>query len=195
MASASSDGTIVTNGMSNFDRAGTNANSAVLVSVSPKDFGTSPMAGVEFIRRLEAKAYDMGASRGRNAAAPAMLTREFMGEGGAFSLGRVTPTYPLGVEGADLRELFPDFVSDYISQGLRRFEWQIRGFSDSDSVLTAIETRSSSPVRILRGEDFTASGCGNLYPCGEGAGYAGGIMSAAVDGIKTAVKIMERYRP
>lgn len=195
VASASSDGTIVTNGMSNFDRAGVNANSAVLVSVSPEDFGTSPLSGVDFIHKLEARAFEMGAAHGKNGAAPAILTREFMGEGGAFSLGRVTPTYPLGVEPTDLRELFPDFVSDFLSQGIRRFERQIRGFSDSDSVLTAIETRSSSPVRIPRGEDFTASNCENLYPCGEGAGYAGGITSAAVDGIKTAIKIMERYRP
>jgi len=195
VASASSDGTIVTNGMSNFDRAGENANSAVLVSVSPEDFGTSPLSGVDFIHRLETRAFEMGASRGKPGAAPAMLTSEFLGEQGAFSLGRVTPTYPLGVESANLRELFPDFVSDYLSEGIRRFERQIRGFSDSDSVLTAIETRSSSPVRIPRGEDFTAINCDNLYPCGEGAGYAGGIMSAAVDGIKTAIKIMERYRP
>lgn len=195
VASASSDGTIVTNGMSNFDRAGNNANSAVLVSVSPSDFGTSPLSGVDFIHRLETKAYDMGASRGKNGAAPAMLTREFMGNGGSFSLGQVVPTYPLGVESANLRELFPDFVSDFLTQGMQRFERQIRGFSDNDSILTAIETRSSSPVRIPRGENFTAANCDNLYPCGEGAGYAGGIMSAAVDGIKTAIKIMEKYRP
>lgn len=195
VASASSDGTIVTNGMSNFDRAGTNANSAVLVSVSPDDFGTSPLSGVEFIHRLETKAYEMGAVRGRNGSAPAMLTREFIGSGGALSLGRVTPTYPLGVESANLRELFPDYVSNFLTQGIERFERQIHGFSDSDSVLTAIETRSSSPVRIPRGNDFTALNCDNLYPCGEGAGYAGGIMSAAVDGIKTAIRIMERFRP
>ena len=195
VASASSNGTIVTNGMSNFDRAGTNANSAVLVSVSREDFGTSPLSGVDFIHRLETKAYEMGAVRGRNGSAPAMLTREFIGNGGALSLGRVTPTYPLGVESANLRELFPDYVSDFLTQGIERFERQIHGFSDSDSILTAIETRSSSPVRIPRGDDFTALNCDNLYPCGEGAGYAGGIMSAAVDGIKTAIRIMERYRP
>ncbi|MGN0683119.1 MAG: FAD-dependent protein [Oscillospiraceae bacterium] len=91
--------------------------------------------------------------------------------------------------------MFPDYVSDFLTQGIKRFERQIHGFSDSDSILTAIETRSSSPVRIPRGDDFTALNCGNLYPCGEGAGYAGGIMSAAVDGIKTAIRIMERYHP
>lgn len=194
VASASGDGSIVTNGMSCFDRSGDNANSAVLVSVSPDDFGNEPLSGAEFIRRLENKAYEMGAVRGKSGAAPAMLTREFIGGGTAFSLGRVTPTYPLGVEPCDLRELFPDFVSSSLSEGIRQFERQIRGFSDSDSILTAIETRSSSPVRIPRNESAFTENCSNLYPCGEGAGYAGGIMSAAVDGIKTAIAIIEKYK-
>lgn len=194
VASASEKGSIVTNGMSRFDRAGKNANSAVLVSVSPDDFGSEPLSGVEFIRKLEARAYDMGAAHGKCGFAPAMLTREFLGNGG-FSLGRVTPTYLPGIEHCNLRELFPEFISETLSAGIRHFERQIRGFSDSDSVLTAIETRSSSPVRIPRNEEFVTSFADNLYPCGEGAGYAGGIMSAAVDGIKTAVKIMEKYRP
>lgn len=195
VASASGDGTIVTNGMSNFDRAGTNANSAVLVSVSPDDFGNSPLSGVDFIRGLETKAFEMGTRNGKNGTAPAMLTREFLGNGEGFSLGRVTPTYPLGVSHSDLKELFPEFVSNFLAEGIKRFDRQIKGFSDSDSILTAIETRSSSPVRIPRSEMFTALNCDNLYPCGEGAGYAGGIMSAAVDGIKTAISIMERFAP
>lgn len=193
VASASSGGSIVTNGMSYFDRAGANANSAVLVSVSPEDFGHSPLAGVDFIRSLEAKAFELGARGGVNGAAPAIMTREFIGENGAFSLGRVTPTYPLGVQPCDLRELFPDFVSDYLALGIKQFERRIKGFSDGDSVLTAIESRSSSPVRIPRGENGEALSTANLYPCGEGAGYAGGIMSAAVDGIRTAAAIMERF--
>lgn len=195
MASASSDSSIVTNGMSYFDRAGANANSAVLVSVSPEDFGQSPLAGVDFIRSLESKAFELGARGGVNGAAPAMMTREFIigQRADSLSLGRVTPTYPLGVQPCDLRELFPDFVSEYLSLGIRQFERKIKDFSDSDSVLTAIESRSSSPVRIPRGENGEALSATNLYPCGEGAGYAGGIMSAAVDGIRTAVRIMERF--
>lgn len=193
VASASGNGSIVTNGMSNFDRAGTNANSAVLVSVSPSDFGNTPLSGVDFIKDLEYKAYEMGAVKGRNGSAPAMLTREFIAGTSGFSLGKVTPTYPLGIEPANLKTLFPDYINEFLSLGIKRFEHQIKGFSDNDSILTAIETRSSSPVRIPRGETHTALCCGNLYPCGEGAGYAGGIMSAAVDGIKTAVKIMERF--
>lgn len=193
VASASTDGGIVTNGMSYFDRAGDNANSAVLVSVSSEDFGTDPLSGVDFIRRLEAKAFEAGARHGVNGSAPAMMTREFLNGEGTFSLGRVTPTYPLGVQQCDLRELFPEHISGFLAKGIRQFEQKIRGFSDSDSVLTAVESRTSSPVRIPRGDSGTALSCENLFPCGEGAGYAGGIMSAAVDGIKTAIKIMERF--
>lgn len=137
----------------------------------------------------------MGAIKGKNGSAPAMLTREFIGSRTAFSLGRVIPTYPLGIESADLKTLFPEYINDFLSLGIKRFEHQINGFSDSDSILTAIETRTSSPVRIPRGDTLAALCCSNLYPCGEGAGYAGGIMSAAVDGIKTAVKLMERFSP
>ncbi len=193
VASASSAGSVVTNGMSFFDRAGENANSAVLVSVSPEDYGKAPLAGVDFIRGLECRAFEMGTRDGVNGAAPAMMTREFIGNGGAFSLGHVTPTYSLGVRECDLRELFPDFVNEYLIKGIRQFERRVHGFSDGDSILTAIETRSSSPVRIPRGENGEAFCCERLYPCGEGAGYAGGIMSAAVDGIKTAVRIMQKY--
>ncbi len=190
VASASENGRVVTNGMSYFDRAGENANSAVLVSVTPEDFGASPLAGAEFIRRLEENAYALGGGRER---APAMATREFIGEGQSLTLGRVMPTYPLGIENADLRQLFPEFVSDIMGRGLKYFDRRIGGFSDSGSILTAIETRSSSPVRIPRNESGFADCAENLFPCGEGAGYAGGIMSAAVDGIKTAVRIMEKY--
>ena len=194
VASASADGSIVTNGMSCFARDGANANSAVLVSVTPDDFGSSPLAGVDFIDRLESSAYELGAKGGTNGAAPAMLTREFIGGGSSFSLGKVTPTYPLGVTECDLGLLFPDFIREPLKNGILHFERQIHGFSDSDSILTAIETRSSSPVRIPRNDELVSEGCENLYPCGEGAGYAGGIMSAAVDGIKVAVKIMEKYK-
>ncbi len=193
VASASDKGSIVTNGMSLYSRSGANANSAVLVSVSPDDFGKEPLSGVEFIKRIECRAYELG-SRVKPGRAPAMLTREFVGNGGAFSLGRVTPTYLPGVEAADLRGLFPGFVAEPLSMGIRYFDKHIAGFSDSDSVLTAAETRTSSPVRIPRNENGVCHiSCGNIYPCGEGAGYAGGIMSAAVDGISTAVKIMERF--
>ena len=193
VASASSDGTVVTNGMSYFNRSGENANSAVLVSVSPDDFGNKPLSGVDFIHNLETKAFELGCKNGKNGTAPAMMTREFINGKSAFTLGRVTPTYPLGINPSDFRSLFPNFVSEYLIKGIRHFEKKIHGFSDNDSILTAIETRSSSPVRIPRNENGEAISCENLFPCGEGAGYAGGIMSAAVDGIKTAVKIMEKY--
>ena len=191
VASASEPGTVVTNGMSYFDRAGKNANSAVLVSVAPEDFGGGPLGGAEFIQRLEQRAFQMGKS-GR---APASLTREFISGGSSFTTGRVEPTYSLGVEPADLGALFPEFVSTPLRNGLRYFDRRIPGFSDSDSILTAIETRSSSPVRLPRNEAGYAACADNLFPCGEGCGYAGGIMSAAVDGIRTAVRIMEKYSP
>lgn len=191
VASASEPGTVVTNGMSYFDRAGRNANSAVLVSVSPEDFGVGPLGGAEFIQRLEQQAFQMG----RSGKAPAALTREFIAGGSSFTLGMVEPTYSLGVEPADLNRLFPEYVSTPLKNGLRYFDRRIPGFSDSDSVLTAIETRSSSPVKLPRNESGFAACADNLFPCGEGCGYAGGIMSAAVDGIKTAVRIMEKYSP
>lgn len=193
VASASKDGTVVTNGMSYFDRAGTNANSAVLVSVSPEDYGSEPLSGVDFIRRIETRAFELGARHGMNGSAPAMMTREFITGGSTFSLGRVTPTYPLGVQPCNFKELFPDYIGEYLAKGIARFGQKIRGFSDSDSILTAVESRSSSPVKIPRGDNGEAFSCKNLFPCGEGAGYAGGIMSAAVDGIKTAVRIMEKF--
>ena len=191
VASASEPGTVVTNGMSYFDRAGKNANSAVLVSVNPEDFGGGQLGGMEFIQRLEQRAYQLGKS-GR---APAALTREFISGGSDFTLGRVDPTYSLGVEPADLSSLFPKFVSEPMKNGLQYFNRRISGFSDSDSILTAIESRSSSPVRLPRNEAGIAGCADNLFPCGEGCGYAGGIMSAAVDGIRTAVKIMEKFAP
>ncbi len=191
VASASENGTIVTNGMSYFDRAGKNANSAVLVSVSPEDLGGGALGGTEFIQRLEQKAFQMG----KSGKAPAALTREFVSGGHSFTLGRVDPTYSLGVEPADLGALFPEFISTPLRNGLRYFDRRISGFSDNDSILTAIETRSSSPVRLPRNEAGYAACADNLFPCGEGCGYAGGIMSAAVDGIRTAVKIMEKYAP
>ena len=191
VASASEPGTVVTNGMSYFDRAGKNANSAVLVSVAPEDFGGGPLGGAEFIQRLEQCAFQMG----KSGKAPASLTREFISGGSSFTTGRVEPTYSLGVEPADLGALFPEFVSTPLRNGLRYFDRRIPGFSDSDSILTAIETRSSSPVRLPRNEAGYAACADNLFPCGEGCGYAGGIMSAAVDGIRTAVRIMEKYSP
>lgn len=193
VASASEEGRVVTNGMSYFDRAGRNANSAVLVSVEPEDFGGSPLSGMEFIKRLERRAYQLG----RSGRAPAQMTRDFISgkKAGSLDFTRVEPTYSLGVEPADLSELFPEFITLPMSNGLRYFDRRIKGFSDSGSILTAAETRSSSPVRLPRNEAGYAACADNLFPCGEGCGYAGGIMSAAVDGIRTAVRIMEKYSP
>lgn len=196
VASASENGTVVTNGMSYFDRAGRNANSAVLVSVSPEDFGGGALGGSEFIHRLERRAFELGGLGGLGRA-PAQMTRDFVaGENtGRLDFRRVEPTYSLGVEPANLSGLFPEYITVPMRNGLRYFDRRIKGFSDSGSILTAAETRSSSPVRLPRNEAGFASCADNLFPCGEGCGYAGGIMSAAVDGIRTAVRIMEKFAP
>lgn len=189
-ASASENGRIVTNGMSYYARDGKNANSAVLVSVNPEDFGGGVLSGAEFISALERRAFALG--RGK---APAQLTRDFISGRVTDKFGRVEPTYLPGVEPVNLGELFPQFIAQPLREGLLCFDRRIAGFSDSDGILTAPETRSSSPVRLPRNESGATACAENLYPCGEGCGYAGGIMSAAVDGIKTAVKIMEKYAP
>lgn len=188
VASSSERSSIVTNGMSEYSRDSENANSALVVSVSPSDYGNNPMDGVEFASGLEKKAYMMSGSY----MAPASTVGAFLGESSSVS---VLPSYKPGVADVDLNKLFPKFVSDMMKEGIRRFSRELGCFGDMGAYLTAPETRTSSPVRILRGERFNAVGIDNLYPCGEGAGYAGGIVSAAVDGLRTALEIMKSYSP
>lgn len=189
---ASEADTIVTNGMSEFSRSGANANAAIAVSVSPEDYGTSPLDGMYFQRELEQKAFLMGGGRNH---APAQDVGSFLAGRPGLRLGRVMPTYACGVEAADLRLLFPGFVTDMLEKGLRQFEKRLPGFGAADTVLTGPETRTSSPVRILRNGDYQSPSCKGLYPCGEGAGYAGGIMSAAVDGLRIAQEMIRQYAP
>ncbi len=189
---ASEADTIVTNGMSEFSRSGANANAAIAVSVSPEDYGTSPLDGMYFQRELEQKAFLMGGGRNH---APAQDVGSFLAGRPGLRLGRVMPTYACGVEAADLRLLFPGFVTDMLEKGLRQFEKRLPGFGAVDTVLTGPETRTSSPVRILRNGDYQSPSCKGLYPCGEGAGYAGGIMSAAVDGLRIAQEMIRQYAP
>ncbi len=180
-------GTVVTNGMSVFARDGKNANSAVAVSVSPKDYGSDPLDGVEFARMIERKAYILG---GKNYFAPASTVGNFLNGKGGLSGASVIPTYGVGVTECDLNELFPEFITDMLKIGLEKFSHKMKCFGDMGAVLTAPETRTSSPVRITRSESMESVSLKGLYPIGEGAGYAGGIMSAAVDGVKCALKIM-----
>ena len=183
VAAASEESSVVTNGMSNFARDGENANSALLVSVLPTDFeGDDILSGIEFQQKLEKSAFYMG---GGNYFAPVQTSADFLAGQKSVSLGKVTPTYPVGVTCSNLSKLFPEFITNSLKEAIPLMDRKIKGFALPDAVLTAVESRSSSPVRIIRGETFEASIKG-LYPCGEGAGYAGGIMSAAVDGIRVA---------
>ena len=189
VASSNEEGTIVTNGMSKFARDGENANSAVLVSVTPKDFeGESPLEGMYFQKKLEETAFRVG---GENYKAPIQLVGDFLAHKKSEKIGEVKPSYVPGVTLSDLHEVLPEFITKTMEEGLIYFNKKIKGFAAHDAILTGVETRTSSPVKILRDEKYEANVEG-IYPCGEGAGYAGGIMTAAVDGIKCAIAICEK---
>lgn len=189
MASSSEENTIVTNGMSKFSRNGENANSAVLVNVTPDDFkGDSPLEGMYFQKMLEQEAFKLG---GSNYFAPIQRFEDFKNNKKSTFIGEIKPTYKPGVTLSNLNEILPDFVSKTLVEGIEYFEKSIKGFANPDAILTGVETRSSSPVQITRNEK-KESNISGLYPCGEGAGYAGGIMSAAVDGIKCAIAVLEK---
>lgn len=189
MASSSDKDEVVTNGMSKFARDGENANSAVLVNITPNDFkGDSPLEGIYFQKELEQKAFRLG---GSNYFAPVQRFEDFLNNKKTTKIGKVKPTYKPGVTNCNLQEILPQFVVDTLKEGILDFDKKIKGFADGDSILTGVETRSSSPVKIPRNEDFESNICG-IYPCGEGAGYAGGITTAAIDGIKCAIKILEK---
>jgi len=188
IASSSDKNSIVTNGMSNFARNGKNANSALLVNVVPEDFeGASPLAGFYFQKNLEESAFKLG---GSNYFAPVQKVSDFIANKKSETLGNVKPSYLPGVTLSNLNDILPDFVSSTLKEGIEYFDTKLHGFADPDSILTGVETRSSSPVKILRNSEFVSNISG-LYPCGEGAGYAGGITSAAVDGIKCAIAVLE----
>ena len=190
VAAASEEGGVVVNGMSEHSRGGANANAAVAVSVSPRDFGHGPLDGVAFQREIERRAFALtGGYR-----APAQTVGDFLA-GRTGSRPAVEPTYPLGVQLCDLGACLPDAVAEWMRRGLRQFGRRIPGFDAPGALLTGPETRTSSPVRIQRGEDLFSPSVSGLIPCGEGAGYAGGIMSAAVDGLRAAERILAQYKP
>lgn len=187
VASASEDGGVVTNGMSYFARDGKNANSALLVNVTPSDFKTDdPLAGMYFQREIEQRAFEVG---GKNYNAPCQRVGDFLGTE-SNSEYTVEPTYKPNVTWVNLDEVFPKFITDSMREGIVLMDNKLHGFADNGAVITGPETRSSSPVRIIRDKKTMQSNIKGLYPCGEGAGYAGGIMSAAVDGIKTAEMVV-----
>jgi uncharacterized FAD-dependent dehydrogenase len=184
VAAASEAGRLVTNGMSQYSRNERNANAGLVVEVTPEaDFPGHPLAGVELQRHWEARAFVAG---GQCYAAPAQRVGDFLADRPSVDLGRVVPSYRPGVRPTDLSDCLPDFAVLALREALPVFGRRIPGFDDPDAVLTGVETRTSSPVRITRGEDFQSLNTAGLYPGGEGAGYAGGILSAAVDGIKLA---------
>jgi uncharacterized FAD-dependent dehydrogenase len=192
VAAATESKGLVTNGMSLYARDGANANSALLVGVTPADFGSDhPLAGIEFQRVWERKAFALG---GNNYFAPLQLAGDFLAGCGrpASALGNIQPTYRPGWRLADLSNCLPDYVTETMRNALPFFDRQLPGFARAGAVLTGVETRSSSPVRIVRDESFESNIRG-LYPAGEGAGYAGGIMSSAVDGIRAAEALIRKY--
>lgn len=184
---SSEEGGVVTNGMSLYARNLENSNSALLVNVMPEDFGgASPISGVELQRGIERAAFSLG---GEDFHAPAQTVEGFL-TGRKTGFGKIVPSFRPGVRECDISALFPDYINETLHAGLSGFSRLIRAFADGEAVLTAPETRSSSPVRILRDETLQASLRG-LYPCGEGAGYAGGILSSAVDGIRVAEAVLK----
>lgn len=190
VASASEPHSIVTNGMSEFSRDRDNANSALVVSVGPADFDTNhPLGGIEFQRKWERLAYKLG---GSDNSAPVQRLEDFL-DGRTGRLGSVKPSYTGNTRCADINECLPIYVTDCMKQSISYFDRKLKGFGMKDALLTGVETRTSSPVRIPRNEAFECVGIAGLYPCGEGAGYAGGIVSAAVDGIKIAEQIVKTY--
>ncbi|MBR2262976.1 MAG: FAD-dependent oxidoreductase [Firmicutes bacterium] len=189
VASASEEGRLVTNGMSRYARDGKNANSALIVTVTPEDYlsfaqkENDVLAGVRMQQDLERRAFLLGGGAYK---APVQRVEDFHLRRASSSFGAVEPTYTAGVTPADLWEILPDFMGRALDEGLKAFDQSIHGFDHPDALLTGIESRTSSPVRILRDPETLMSSLKGLYPVGEGAGYAGGIMSAAIDGIKAA---------
>ena len=187
VAATSEPGRVVTNGMSQYSRAERNANAALVVEVHPEDFPgdykTNPLVGIAFQRQWESAAFVAG---GGTYEAPAQKIGDFLAGRPSKSLGSVEPSYQPGVHLTDLSQCVPPFVIEALREAIPAFDKQIRGFAMADAVLTGVETRTSSPVRIKRGPDFQSVNTRGLFPAGEGAGYAGGILSAGVDGIKVA---------
>ncbi len=189
VAATSEDGCVVTNGMSQYQRNDVNANSAVVVGVEPSDYPPGILGGVELQRKIERKTFLFG---GGDYNAPVQLADDFLKGIPSTMQGSVKPSYTPGVKWTDLSGLLPEYAINAIKEALPEFGRKIAGFDMNDAVLTGSETRTSSPVRIIRGEDFQSISTKGLYPGGEGAGYAGGIMSAAIDGIKIAEAVSLR---
>ena len=180
---SSEENGVVVNGMSNYARNEKNANSALITQVRKEDFGENPLDGIEFQRKLERLAYERA---GANYNAPVQLVGDFLQGKESARLGEVSPSYAIGTQFVDLHSVLPPFITTALKSAILQMDKRLQGFACPDALLTGVETRTSSPVRIERDESFQSVSVGRLFPCGEGAGYAGGITSSAVDGIKVA---------
>jgi hypothetical protein len=190
VASQSQENTVVTNGMSYYARDEINSNSALLVGVNPSDFNQEDvLSGMYFQEEIERKAFIAG---GGDYSAPVQRVGDFLNNKVSQGFGEVLPSYKPSTKFARLDSVLPDFITNSMRQGIIDMDKRLKGFAHSDALLTGVESRSSSPIRILRDKDLMAVGKKGVYPCGEGAGYAGGIVSAGVDGIKCAEKIIEK---
>ena len=188
---SSEEGRLAVNGMSYHERDGVNANSAVIVTVTPQDYGTNhPLAGVEFQRMLEQRAWKEGGGK-----VPVQCLKDFRENRPTTTPGEILPQIKGAWTIANVRNIFPDVLADSLEEGICAMDHKIHGFAREDSVLSGVESRTSSPVRIERDEELESPAAVGLYPCGEGAGYAGGITSAAMDGIKTAEAVIRKYTP
>jgi len=191
VAATSEPNRVVTNGMSQYSRNERNANAGIVVGITPEDYPGGPLAGIEFQRAIESKAYELG---GGTYEAPGQLVGDFLMGRPSTALGSVTPSYKPGVHLTDLASSLPAYAIEAIREAIPAFEKQIKGFSMHDAVLTGVETRTSSPLRIKRGDDLQSVNVKGIYPAGEGAGYAGGILSAGVDGIRVAQAVALSYK-
>ena len=190
IASSSDENSIVTNGMSYYKRDGRNANSGLLVNITSEDLdGNDVLAGIYFQEALEEKAFILG---GSNYKAPVQRFEDFDLNRASDHIGRVIPTYSPGYTLSNLNDILPVYVSDTLKEGIRHFDSIIKGFADPDAMLTGVETRTSSAVQITRDKESMISNIDGIYPVGEGAGYAGGIMTAAIDGLKCGIKVIEK---
>ena len=190
VAATSEEGLVVTNGMSQYSRAERNANAGIVVGITPDDYPGGPLEGITLQRKLESAAFIAG---GSTYAAPVQRVGDFMAKIASTSLGGVTPSYKPGVTPTDLASCLPDYAINAIREAIPAFGRQIRGYDMGDAVLTGVETRTSSPIRIKRNELFQSLNTKGLFPAGEGAGYAGGILSAGIDGIKVAEAVAKSY--
>lgn len=184
VAAASEEGGVVTNGMSQYSRNERNANAAIVVGIDPEqDYPEHVLSGIDLQRDLEKLAYELG---GGDYKAPAQLVGDFLKNKPSTELGEVTPSYQPGINLGDLSKALPEFAIDAIREAIPAFNSKINGYSMDDAILTGVETRTSAPICIKRDKSFQSINTQGLYPAGEGAGYAGGILSAAIDGIKVA---------